>query len=676
MMLNPFQPTKFEHENRPVVWLSPWARSLAKTKKPDFVVGTRGSGKTTVLRSLHTKTLIENDFLAQQYGYKGRTFHWFGCYMQFNHSFQHLTEQVLNEVSKVHGRTVSELNRYKLFCSFFELSVLESLLEDLRSLEDRELIHFSGRKEKRACDELREILNEIGVADVNLMSDYNDALRLVRHIRGAFLATYDQVRIADAISAMDAFTPTTIIKFIRESIVPSIRSERLPRGKEVDLYILLDDCENLSDLQQRALNTYLRSTEGIAKWVVAYVRGQYNTIQTTIPETSLSHADRNICDVDDRSEEDFRNFCESVATLRLNNFLRSSLSENVRENTKFELSKCGRPSYNILVSEILEGYQSAAVQKFKSEVGTTKAKLASVIGVGQRESFHVSATRMPYVEHVVISSLDLDVLSFGSEPDQTRLRKELHRKSAAAYIIACRVCKRPPLYAGDRFVLWASDGNIRDFLDVMAEMFSLHTSRGASSDNQNITLAKACRRFLNSEERFSIKIQDRCIRNVSHHSYETIQGIEDSGEPHIFYLLSGLAELQRILHHYNENGEAVRYPERGIFKVNVKQFSVSASEYEFSNLYGLLRRIERDGFIRLEENRAGLEREDVAFRLHRRLCPVLDCSPRGAYEQVRIDPRLLVRLLSQSDPVSPKLWAEDYFDRMVGHDRRQQRFDV
>lgn len=675
-MRNPFQPTKFEHENRPVVWLSPWAKALASTKKPDFVVGTRGSGKTTVLRSLHTKMLIENDFLANQYGYKRRTFHWFGCYMQFNHSFQHLTEQVLDVVSRAQDRTISDLARYKLFCSFFELSVLESLLEDLRSLEDRELIHFSGRKEQRACEELREILNEIGLSDVRVLSDYSDALRLIRRIRTSYLAIYDKARISEAISSMDAFTPTTIIRYIKESIVPSIRSEKLPKGKELDLYILLDDCENLSDLQQRALNTYLRSTEGVAKWVVAFVRGQYNTIQTTIPETSLSHADRNICDVDDRSEDDFRNFCESVATLRLTNFLTASLSEGVREDPKFDLNKCGRPSYNALVSEITEGYQSSAIQDFKSEVGTTKAKLSGVIGAAQQGSFNISAGRMPYVEHVIISSLGLDVFSFASDLDQDRLRKELHRKGAAAYIIACQACKRPPLYAGDRFILWASDGNIRDFLDVMAEMFALHTSRGETSDGRSITLAKACRRFLNMDEKFSFKIQDRCIRNVSRQSYETIQGIEDSGEPYIYYLLSGLAELQRILHHYNENGEAVRYPERGIFKINVKQFRGLASDYEFSDLYSLLRRVERDGFIRLEEDRAGLEKEDVALRLHRRLCPVLDCSPRGAYEQVRIDPRALVRLLSQSELVSPRAWAEDYFDRVIGHDRRQQRFDV
>ena len=127
--------------------------------------------------------LIENEFLANQYGYKGRTFHWFGCYMQFNHSFQHLTEQVLDVVSRAQDRTISDLARYKLFCSFFEPSVLESLLEDLRSLEDRELIHFSGRKEQKACQELREILNEIGLSDVRVLSDYSDALRLVRRIR-------------------------------------------------------------------------------------------------------------------------------------------------------------------------------------------------------------------------------------------------------------------------------------------------------------------------------------------------------------------------------------------------------------------------------------------------------------------------------------------------------------
>ncbi len=675
-MINPFQPTKFEHENKPKVWLSSWARALAKSKKPDFVVGTRGSGKTTVLRSLHSKILFENEFLAEQF--ERRHFHWFGCYMQFNHSFQHLTEDVQKYISLQLGREPTELDRYKLFCTFFELSLIESLLEDLRSLEDREMIHFSGRKEFEACTELASVFSDLGLSHVKKLADYSDALRLVRSMRSTFLAIYDAGKLAEALMVIDAFVPTTLIKLIKERIIPSIMHPRIKRGAEVELFIMLDDCENLSDLQQKSLNTYLRSTEGTAKWIVAYVRGEYNTVETTIPETSLSHADRKFCNVDELSDEDFRTFCESVAALRLRSFITGNRRKVLKEELMFSLqAKCGDPSYNSLVEEAIgAGYQSAKINSFRTSVGKTKLLLNEVLDAAIKPSFHVEPSKAPFTEHVVLTSLDLDIFRYPTRSDQVRLRKEIYRKEAAAYIAACLECGRSPIYAGARFVMWASDGNIRDFLDIMAEFFEKQTSGKNSRNEDTDTLARACRNFLNNSRSFGFRFQDDAIKSVSRQSYETIEEMQETGDAHQFFLLAGLSELQKLLHQFNAHGEAVRYPERGVFVVNTAQFSGVAYRFDHPDLTKLLRRIERDGFIRVLDVHGSIGKDDIAFRLHRRLAAHLECSPRGAYETTRIDPQSLLRLMQQTEAITASDWAKDYFDRVVGHDTRQSRFEV
>ncbi|WP_298912173.1 hypothetical protein [uncultured Roseobacter sp.] len=675
-MMNPFQPTKSEFEKKPRVWLSSWAKGLIRNKKADFVVGTRGSGKTTVLRSLHSKLLFENELLAEQF--PARRFHWFGCYMQFNHSFQHLTEDIQKQVSSGANREPTDLERYKLFCAFFELSLLESVLEDLKSLEDNETLHFSAKKEFEACQEISEVFANLGLKHVRKIADYSDALRLVRTLRSSFLAIYDNEKLSEARMVIDAFTPATLIKLISNKIVPSVMHSRLKKSSELDLFILLDDCENLSSLQQKALNTYLRSTEGQAKWVVAYIRGEYNTVETTIPETSLSHADRKFCNVDELKEDDFKKFCESVADLRIRGLVTTNTKKVTSDNQLFSLDKkCGDPSYNSLMEEVLGGqYRSAAVTKFRSDVGRTKELLDRTLSPDQKSSFHVVSGRSPFTEHVVIDSLGLDVTKYPTKDDQVRLRKEIYRKEAIAYIVACLQCNRPPIYAGQRFIIWASDGNIRDFLDIMAEFFDAQnpTSRVESESGQ--TLARACRKFLNNSQRFSFKLQDQALKAVSGHSFETIEEMQDTGDAHQYYLLSGVAELLKLLHQYNENGEAVRYPDRGVFVVNAAQFAALARTLPFFDITSLLRRIERDGFVRILDGHSSIGKDDIAFRLHRRLSAHLQCSPRGAYENTRIDPKALVRLMAQVAPLSPSDWAKEYFDGFIAVDKRQGRFEI
>lgn len=673
-MTNPFQPTKFEWEKRPTIWLSSWVQKIVQVKRPHFVVGTRGSGKTTVLRSLHTKEILTNEFLREQYG--SRHFHWFGLYMQFNQNFQFVTEQIYDQVSICQKRQITEIEKYRLFCAYFELSLLECFLEDLKSLEDSGELHFSASKEHEACSELKEMFLGLGASQARELRDYADASRLIRSLRSSFLSMYDPDRINETLRVVDAFVPNTLIRLISEKIVPSIYSKIFNRSKPIDLYILVDDCENLSRFQQSCLNTYIRSSEGRAKWVIAYVRGRYNTVGTQIPETSLSHADRTFVNVDSLADDDFRNFCESVVTLRLRSFLSASPKESLRTDGRFDLSKCGNYSYNNLIDEALSGYQSAAVKKFKDETYDTKNKLIGVIESRRHASFSITSDKMPYIEHTILKLLNWNVFEYGHSSDQERLRKEVHRKEGAAYIAGCKMAERSPVYAGVRFVLWASDGNIRDFLDVMAEFFDRRLGARSRSSEKVSTVAKVCKGFLNPSETFPVQFQNDCLRSVSLMSLETIKEMKDTSDRHLYYFLLGLGELQRIMHHSIDFGEAVRTPERGIFVVNYDQFDRLGAAHSLTGISALVRRVERDGFLRIIESGDGSEKSEISFRLHKRLAPALECSPRGAYERVRLDPELLVRLLSQREPVQPKEWARAMYGIVVGRDDRQSSLPI
>ena len=666
MARNPFQPTKFEWERQPSIWLSSRAKTLLETEKPDFVVGTRGSGKTTVLRSLHTKQILQNPTLDRQYRMK--RYKWFGCYLQFNHNFQFFTDQIVSRAREDHG-SISDLDRYKVFCSYFELSLLHSILGELRALEDGRQLHFSGRKEAAACKELRAMFHGMGTADAHRVDDYNDAARLVRALRGAFLAAYDRRRQDDVGQIIDSAPPTSIIHYIKDFILPSIECSRL-RSQGLELYILLDDCESLNQVQQMSLNTYLKSTEGVAKWVIAHIRGQYDTTGTFIPDTSLSHADRNIRPVDELSDTDFQVFCESVASMRIRGLLSKNTEKVVSEEASFSLDSLGSFSYNTLVDDALGGYQSKEVKAFKDATSKTKNALQQLLPVNMHERFNVSRPRMPYVEHAVITLSNISLSNFADERLHERLKKELHRKEAAGFVAACLLAGREPVYAGKRFVIWAADGNIRDFLDIMAQMFMRRISGGTPGDPSQESLAKACRRFLNPTEQYSIQFQHRVLREVSENSLQSIELLQDSTEPQIFRFLNGLCELQKLLQRSVAKGDALATPERGIFVVDGDQFDRLAKSTAIGSFGKLLRRIERDGFIRLHDSQATEGRRDTSFRLHKRLAPSLGSSPRGAYEKVRLPADAVLRLMLAEDS-SSELWAKSIQRALDAGDDRQ-----
>jgi predicted ATPase len=63
---NPFRPTRFERHQRPLIWVSQVSRRILNDEGAFYVAGARGSGKTSILKSLDTAEQIVNPTLASQ----------------------------------------------------------------------------------------------------------------------------------------------------------------------------------------------------------------------------------------------------------------------------------------------------------------------------------------------------------------------------------------------------------------------------------------------------------------------------------------------------------------------------------------------------------------------------------------------------------------------------------
>mgnify|MGYP000232637634 CR=1 FL=1 len=673
MSINPFQPTKFELENNPNIWLNPRAKKLIDAKKPSFVYGTRGCGKTTLLRSLHTKEILENSVLRNQFNQ--RKLKWFGAYLQFNHNFQFITEMVLDALgTDLADKNLAEIKRYKTFCAYFEISLLESVIADLLSLESDGMLHFSGEKERKACLEIADLFANVSTKEAQIVSDFGDLRRLLRSLRASFTAIFDQEKILAVANVVDSFVPGTLLRIIKDDILGSVHCKALEHGQRLGFMILLDDCESLSKSQQVALNTYLKSNEGVSRWIIAHVRGQYNTSETFLPDTYLNYADRDVSPIDELSDAEFSDFCENVATLRMKTFLAENSPKEMRPDDNMSMSVFGSHSYNSLVAAAVSGYASDAIREFKQDVEAYRNTTMSNFKKADQARFNMEKGSTPYVEYVVSEYGKVPIATLALEKDSIgKLSKRMYRKEAAAYVYACHLCQREPVYAGARFILWASDGNIRDFLDIMADFFDDFSGRIGSDERPLSSAVRSIRRFFNTDTTLGIPLQNDVLKRVSQRSLASITDLKNTSDQYLYRLMAGLAKYVQLLQTDITDPKAVRIPERGVFRVSCDAVDSSSRQPAFEKT---IRRLERDGFL-IVKNQENVGNENfIEFRLHKRLSPALGISPKGAYETVILRPLGLSRLLDDRTATDPQAWASNEHNHVSNDDARQKKFEI
>lgn len=653
-MKNPFNPTKFEWEDDPQIWLSPQAKSLTQSKKPAYISGTRGSGKTTMLRSLSSKLLLESDFLRNQFS--GSGFTWFGVYLQFNRNLQFYTAELSQLINSASHDDQPIIEEYEIFSKYFEVSLLSSFLEEVKLLELNGTVHTKASSERDACKELEAIFVGCDIPGVKAINDYSDARRLCEKILDIFLARDYDYAPSYVRRIISTFRTGRLIRLIKNYGVPSLSSRHFKANRVIDLYIMVDDCESLTTDQQKALNTYIRLTEGEAKWIVSYLSGQFNSTDTYLPNTSLTEADRDIKKLNDMSDSDFSIFCEKVADIRLKKFISTNTQKKLSDTTQFTFKKFGDYSYNYLCEASLEGSQSRPVRDFKNRVNVTKRNLTAVLPKKFHKSFHCDGGQMPYIEHVIIEELRLDIGAYVMQGDEQTLLKVIARKQVAAFVYTCKRLNRSPMYFGKSVATAFSDTTIRDFLDLMSEMFQTASDDRASEN----TLARRSRSFLDTGDSISPRQQHSAIKRASYAKYLSIEALASSTEPHIANMVNAVGYITSELHGVENGAEALRIPERGIFRVDVSAVNnLLKDTSDLGDFLRIARRMERDGFIKIVEMPSNSV-PCIRFRLHKRLCPHFECSPRSGYENVNLPGHDVTTILTWDPTRDIKSWCKGW----------------
>jgi hypothetical protein len=498
------------------------------------------------------------------------------------------------------------------------------------------------------------------------LENFQDARRLAREFQNEFLKSGSQFDAEGAQEAINAFAPGKIIRFIKEFAVSAIQSSSFS-SEPLDFFILLDDCETLSERQQVALNTYIRRTEGVAKWVICYLSDRYNSTETTIRNTSLTADDRDIIELNEMGEKDFSEFCEQVVNLRLSKFLESLGATHVsKKSILFDLERTfgGGTPYNSLIEEIIGNSEKRSLDSFRTEVNTTKGQLVQTIKASNHSRFSCTKGQTPFIEHLVITALGLKLADYPLAEDQLSLSKTIDGKQAAAYIAFCAKFNVRPIYSGSNFIRSISDRCIRDFLDTMAVFFDQFLGAQKDFDPSRQSLIRSANSFLR-DTGIPFRRQDAAIREVSRLKIQNLQQLKNS-EPEIERLVLSFAKLQQKFEHDFENWAAVRSPTRGKYIVELPDgMETSSGSYSIRSIRDVLSRLEYDRYIKIIKMTTNSQSVEIRFSLHRRMRPYLNCGHSGPYDPlVPISPSWILEALNGDERFDPEKWADDRYARL------------
>lgn len=636
MALNPFNDTKLEYELEPVLWFSKRSKKIAQRGKATFVSGTRGSGKTSILRSLSTRYISDVESLNEQMS--NTKLEWFGVYIRLQDAFADIIKgSISRDTDSIDGQPRKDL-ALAVFSQYIELLVLSAISRDLIELRAKGFLKFSAGSEYDAIQRLFSGSQALrGYASGEQPETLRDLESLCQGILHKLFSAAIGVGSRLPIDVLKAGVPGEIIASTAKSLVPIIRGDRFKQGSKLLLKIMIDDCEILSQEHQTYLNTLIRNSTQPISWVIAYIESLYDARRTSRPNQMLSDADREIEFLDNYSESEFRELCTRISSLRL---YRSISPEGRRRagingpNSCFDLdARLGKPSLNELIDASFQTSLSSEVQALRDHAQRWRVALeAGAVPNDLRSELEFPPGSLPYTVAFAAESIGLGVedamKDLQDDTRRRRLQRILARKQRAAFLVIGRQNKTRMILAGSGIVLALSDGCIRDFLDIMRAIFD--NEKGDLDEGKLI-------RFVKSKEPIRLARQSAAIYKASEQKLSSVMTIADPYGEGVTRLITALGKLTAEL---QTNDGAMRNPETGIFRVNWRTTRniLKRLGRQGRDLDELFRKSELDGFVRevdakdVVAARPQIEIEEYRlFRLHRRFAPAFGFSFRGPY---------------------------------------------
>lgn len=601
-MNSPFRETRFEFDPEHLYFLSDDLRERLESRHPIYLVGGRGTGKTTLLHSLNWEQRLHNKSLQKQLDSKPFESKFIGVYLKVPEVLMHSLNHWLPGVEPDREAPVLALYMDLLWCGAAFNAVIELISSrkiNVKPNDERAAV--GALLADGACSFLNAHTPNGNKTLIEVKSAIDQARRHLEHM------AFARSDLNDFLEAFPVLQTGEFGRSLADYLCELCNTASESAEKKWFLKICLDEGEVLQPFQQRVINTIVRLSRWPTFFIISYVREREDFSETLFPALTQERADRLVLPLDAISDVQFRTLAEGVASVRV----RRALND---PRARFSLRRIlGDLDLNRLLKESLEESASAFSKELLAEAEVLSGHPFFTRNNDPGKEKRGKAAPL-ICEAYLIRELRLKL----PDPDMPQWQRraqdsaEIRKKQVAAFLSIFGELKTRPRYAFAEMVFQISDFSIRDFLFQLDELF-----REAQLD---------LRSFLDTE--LSIRQQDKAIRAASSEKCHSIPTWVKGPPPTVEKYLFVFAELTAVLQRSDPSCRHLNSTERGIFSLSKAQL---ADQRVAPHLQIIKDGIE-GGFLRLCRDNSDAFR----FRVHSSLAPAFGFSYRGAYYDFQI----------------------------------------
>ncbi|MFP2957455.1 hypothetical protein ACLEPN_06385 [Myxococcus sp. 1LA] len=443
-----------------------------ESRKPCVLIGGRGTGKTTALRSLRYDATASRLRLAQ-----GKHLPYLGVYLRINK----------NRVRAFQGSGLDSEEWNRLFSHYFNLLVTTELARLYSWLVDNE------GWPNPSFETLRDVSETLNLHEVTSLSSLSSKLRTSLNLLELYVNNIG--RTTPPVISMPEAPVRAFVDLL----------QGCPELNKRIIFCCVDEYENLLASQQKIINTYIKHCELPLSYKIG-VRRYGILSRQTLDESDLLRAPEDYDEIDIATDEDiFEKFALAIASIRLQRA--NELGASVDSDIKNLLQEYSRRDEALVLGA------GEISDQVLAELKTAKNPDIQKWATTQRKEDIYFLKYWAEVEGEPIDQLALDWMR---NPEQWNDRINNYGYASLFWLSKGRKGVRiRKYYCGITTFLSLASGNIRYFLELVDESILRHFA--TTTDEAGIPV------------RISQKAQTEAAKTVAKRRLEQLEGLSERG---------------------------------------------------------------------------------------------------------------------------------------------------
>jgi energy-coupling factor transporter ATP-binding protein EcfA2 len=657
--INPFSYQRWEDDKEHLFWLPPIFSEKMEENICVYITGSRGTGKTTLLKALDYKERLDSKSLREQLGIKEHEDYFRKGYIGLYFStLDYINKNmfVLNKNSNI----IEENDKFKygiLFSHFIEYLAIYYLIDALQKLAiDNHLIYSPDEEQKivsELINERKEIKDYLSIEHNKNLIHLDDIQKSIQNIYGDIWNSFYQ----NDYKFKNGWNPVeTPIGSILNGLVKILMQLSGEKSNKLKLKICFDSFESFNDIQIKAINSLVATKNEYLSFIVASSNDFVDFKSTFIPEHPLTDDDRKIIRLrdyySDGNSKIFRQLVNEVTKLRFKKHFKIATLEDtdlnnilgkytINELLEKEFEKTTNPKYKNYDEYVRNDFsvQWDLFLKYRDQKGDENIKksneieITNIDNVDDEFDFEM-AKGIPYTHAYITELFNINLIGFKDNSHEINaiLKSNYDKKIVGSMLCLCKDKKFGPNltvpYGGSNMIIQMSDCSVRDFLRQMSEIYQISPKQDED--------------FLQGQ--VPLTIQRRGIEAASRQKYVELDdalNYKNELKNLIYFIGQYTAKIQSC------GKKALEPPERGIIKLN---YAKSKSKTTVRNIQQLIKLASNDYYyiqvLKREYYPDSKEIKNEEIRLHRLFAPLYNFSYRGASYGLEIPLEKLLEICS------------------------------